>query len=119
MAESGKNGVSFERMSARELTALIQQAESARKAKRDEARLQLVDKWRTEAEENGLTMDEVLGSVREPDGRSPRKARRPQEGKVAAKFRGPSGEEWTGRGRTPKWLTALESTGRTRDEFRL
>lgn len=36
---------------------------------------------------------------------------------VAAKFRGPGGETWTGRGLTPKWLTALIEQGRPREEF--
>jgi DNA-binding protein H-NS len=37
--------------------------------------------------------------------------------KQAVKYRGPSGEEWSGRGRTPSWLTALEAEGRGREEF--
>ena len=36
---------------------------------------------------------------------------------VAAKFRGPGGETWTGRGLTPKWLTALIEQGRPKEEF--
>ena len=36
---------------------------------------------------------------------------------VAAKYRGPNGETWSGRGRAPKWLTALEAEGRKRTEF--
>ncbi len=37
---------------------------------------------------------------------------------VAAKFRDPaSGQTWSGRGRTPKWLEAYEAAGRKRDEF--
>ena len=36
---------------------------------------------------------------------------------VAAKFRGPGGETWTGRGLTPKWLTALIEQGRSKQEF--
>jgi DNA-binding protein H-NS len=38
---------------------------------------------------------------------------------IPPKFRGPNGEEWSGRGHTPKWLTVLEATGRSRDEFRI
>jgi DNA-binding protein H-NS len=38
---------------------------------------------------------------------------------IPPKFRGPNGEEWSGRGHTPRWLTALEATGRSRDEFRI
>jgi DNA-binding protein H-NS len=29
----------------------------------------------------------------------------------------PNGEEWSGRGRMPKWLAALEAEGRGREEF--
>jgi DNA-binding protein H-NS len=37
--------------------------------------------------------------------------------KRAAKYRGPNGEEWSGRGRTPNWLAALGAEGRGREEF--
>ena len=36
---------------------------------------------------------------------------------VAAKYRGPNGETWTGRGLMPRWLAALVAQGQTRDEF--
>jgi DNA-binding protein H-NS len=40
-----------------------------------------------------------------------------ETGPIPSKYRGPNGEEWSGRGNTPKWLTALEATGRTKNEF--
>ncbi|TXH89950.1 MAG: H-NS histone family protein [Rhodoferax sp.] len=36
---------------------------------------------------------------------------------VAAKYRGPNGETWTGRGLTPKWLTALVAQGHSKESF--
>lgn len=37
---------------------------------------------------------------------------------VPPKYRDPAtGQTWTGRGRTPRWLTAAEEQGRHRDEF--
>lgn len=36
---------------------------------------------------------------------------------VAAKFRGPNGETWSGRGLTPRWLTALLTPGQTKEAF--
>ena len=36
---------------------------------------------------------------------------------VAAKYRGPSGEAWSGRGLTPRWLTALVAQGRKKEDF--
>ncbi len=38
---------------------------------------------------------------------------------VAAQYRGPNGETWSGRGRTPNWLAALEAQGQSRDAFRI
>lgn len=36
---------------------------------------------------------------------------------VLAKYKGPEGQTWTGRGLTPKWLTALLANGSAREEF--
>ena len=36
---------------------------------------------------------------------------------VAAKYRGPNGDTWTGRGLTPRWLRALEAQGKKKEEF--
>jgi DNA-binding protein H-NS len=36
---------------------------------------------------------------------------------VPAKYRGPNGETWSGRGLTPRWLTALLNQGRRKEEF--
>ena len=36
---------------------------------------------------------------------------------VAAKYGGPEGQTWTGRGLTPRWMTALMAQGRTKEEF--
>lgn len=36
---------------------------------------------------------------------------------VPAKYRGPNGETWSGRGLAPRWLTALLSQGRRKEEF--
>jgi DNA-binding protein H-NS len=36
---------------------------------------------------------------------------------VAAKYKGPKGETWSGRGLTPKWLAALLAQGHKKEEF--
>ena len=41
------------------------------------------------------------------------KARTP----VAAKYRGPDGQTWSGRGKPPNWLKGLVAGGRDRNEF--
>jgi DNA-binding protein H-NS len=60
------------------------------------------------------------------EGGAPRRGRKPGSGraahplkgtKAAAKYRGPGGETWAGRGLAPRWLTALEKKGKKRDQF--
>lgn len=36
---------------------------------------------------------------------------------VPVKYRGPDGQTWSGRGRAPNWLVALEAQGRNKGEF--
>ena len=36
---------------------------------------------------------------------------------VAAKYRGPNGETWSGRGLTPRWLAGLVAQGRKKEDF--
>lgn len=55
----------------------------------------------------------ATGSPARPSAGAQRKTRGP----AAAKYRGPNGETWAGRGAAPKWLTELEAKGRKRDEF--
>jgi DNA-binding protein H-NS len=47
----------------------------------------------------------------------PRKAASGAPKLAAAKYRGPHGETWSGRGLTPRWLSALIAQGRTKQEF--
>ena len=49
-------------------------------------------------------------------GKKPGKAKKPASA-VAAKYRGPNGETWSGRGLTPKWLVALEAAGQPKASF--
>jgi DNA-binding protein H-NS len=51
------------------------------------------------------------GAVKAP--KAARKAGTP----VAAKFRGPNGETWSGRGLMPKWLSALVAQGQSKETF--
>lgn len=36
---------------------------------------------------------------------------------VAAKYRGPKGETWSGRGLMPRWLSALVAQGQAKEDF--
>lgn len=36
---------------------------------------------------------------------------------VAAKYKGPNGETWSGRGLTPRWLSSLIAQGQSKESF--
>lgn len=49
-----------------------------------------------------------------------RAAKARAKGSVAAKYRDPvSGKTWTGRGRRPAWVVALEAEGKSLDSFKV
>lgn len=74
----------------------------------------------------GITLKDLLPGKRRagqskktkmPVAKSAAKVLTKKPEKVAAKFKGPSGEVWSGRGLTPKWLVALGAEGRKKEEF--
>ncbi len=118
----GKNNHDLDNMSVQDLTALIAAAEGKRSEKMDNAKTALLAEMEEKAAALGLSLKGLVqGSAAHtpaaaPSGRKPRKdAGTP----VAAKFRGPNGEEWSGRGRPPTWLVALEAEGKNREDFRI
>lgn len=73
----------------------------------------------------GITVKD-LQSVRATKGKAktakpgtPRRAKSAKAGSgtVAAKYRGPNGETWSGRGLTPRWLAGLVSQGKQKEDF--
>ena len=119
-----KSAIDLDSMTAQELNALIEQAEAKRAEKQDEARNALIAEFRGKAAELGLELGALLpggsGSGSGPGPGAPaRRTRRDAGGTVPVRFRGPGGETWSGRGRMPKWLSAMEAGGRKREEFRI
>jgi DNA-binding protein H-NS len=53
-----------------------------------------------------------------PKAKAPRKANGTRR-KVAIKYRDDKGNTWTGRGKTPRWLTATEKAGKSREQFKV
>ncbi|MDB5414742.1 MAG: uncharacterized protein JWR10_3077 [Rubritepida sp.] len=101
-------------LSMEDLGALSAAIEKTRQDMATAGRSALLEEFRTKAGRLGVSLEELIGRGAPAKG----KATRGDAGKkVAAKFRGPNGEEWTGRGRKPNWLTMLEAHGRSADEF--
>lgn len=105
---------------------LLRQAEAARKSEIGAAIAEIKAKMAA----YGITIADLGGKAKARRGRKPKVAKpakaaksgkakvaRPRK-QVAAKFRHvATGETWSGRGKAPKWLAALEAAGRKREEF--
>jgi len=105
--------IDFKGMSAVQLRELIAEAQGELIAKQEAAKTDLLAKWHAEAEEAGLTLDAVTAT------HAPKaKDRSPTGSKAAVKYRGPNGEEWSGRGRLPKWVQVAEAEGKSREDFK-
>ncbi len=50
-------------------------------------------------------------------GIKPARAARKSSNPVAAKYRGPNGEVWSGRGLMPRWLSSLVENGHDKESF--
>lgn len=119
--ESGAGGqtkrgpaIDLKGMTAVQLRQLIAEAEAELVGKQEAAKADLRAKWQAEAAEAGLTLDAVTSAM---TGKEKNKGRKPAAGAIPVKYRGPNGEEWSGRGRTPKWVQTIEAEGRKRDDF--
>jgi len=117
--------VDLDRMTVAELTALRDAAEAKRREKLDDAKNAVLEETRAKLAELGLTLEAVLPSLASAgplasagQGGQGRKRRRDAGQLLPVRYRGPSGETWSGRGRMPKWLQTLEAEGRNREEFR-
>ncbi|WP_421988705.1 H-NS family nucleoid-associated regulatory protein [Roseococcus sp.] len=101
-------------LSMEELGLLSHAIEKARSDMATAGRAALLEEFRLKAERLGLSIEELVGVT---GGDGSRLQRSDAGKKVAAKYRGPNGEEWTGRGRMPTWMATAEAEGHGRDEF--
>ena len=108
------SSLNLDRLTVAELTAVIEEAETLRREKQEEAKAALLAKWQAEAAENNLSLDTILAGQQPAQGQG-RKVRRVTGDKVAAKFRNPeTGKTWSGWGREPIWIK-----GKNREEFKI
>jgi DNA-binding protein H-NS len=100
----------LERLTPARFGEVIDAVYAKRKAKEDEVKEAFIGEMRERAMQLGLSFDALLGT---------RRIRSDAGQPLTPKYRGPSGETWSGRGRQPRWLAELEATGRDREEFRI
>jgi len=111
--------IDLNHMTVQELTALRDAAEAKRFEKLEGAKNEVLAETREKLAQLGLTLEAVLPTL-STTGQSGRgRKKRSDAGQLLpVRYRGPGGETWSGRGRMPKWLQALEAEGRSREEFR-
>ena len=99
-------GKNIENMSYAELAAMQARIERAKAEKQNSERTALRQKISDMAKAQGFDLNDLFG------------ARRKAKGKVAIKYRDPNNpaNTWTGRGRTPRWMTAATKGGKVRKE---
>jgi DNA-binding protein H-NS len=61
----------------------------------------------------GITVADLEGGKNRPRKPGATKSANP----APAKYRGPNGETWSGRGLMPRWLAALVAQGQSKDSF--
>ncbi|GMV01817.1 MAG: H-NS histone family protein [Burkholderiaceae bacterium] len=104
------------------LEAQARRLESAAEQKKKQAVAQVVALMK----KLGVSLEDMAGArprrARAAKGAAKKRGAKKSAAKkpVAAKFRnGKTGETWSGRGRTPRWLAALEAQGKSRDDYRV
>lgn len=83
--------------------SLLQQAETLRQQEIAE----VISDIKAKMAEYGITAADLGASSKKAAPKST----------VAIKYRGPNGEEWTGRGRTPVWMKEALDQGKSKEDF--
>ncbi len=70
-----------------------------------------------------VTVEDIVGDSTSKSPRAGKKrplaAKAKLEPKIPVKYQDGQCNQWSGRGKTPKWLVAFESVGKSREEFRV
>ena len=110
-----KSDINLDNLSVPELNQLIEDAKVTLDSKKQGAKAQLIEEMREKAAQLGLELEDLLAR---PGPRTNVRKPRSDAGKVvAAKYRSPEGETWTGRGRMPRWLMEAMYHGKAKEDF--
>ena len=99
----------FSNMSAAELRQLQERIKRELKEREQSDRIQAREQILAIAQSVGVPLQELIGGAR------------PKTGAVAPRYRNPAdaSQQWTGRGRQPKWVKDWVDSGKSLDLLRL
>jgi DNA-binding protein H-NS len=100
------------RLTAKELNTVSEAIEAARLEHSTTGRQALLAEFQQKAAALGLSLDELMKQPMTTKGKSGKATK-----KVTPKYRAPNGDEWTGRGRPPRWIVMLEAEGKRREDY--
>jgi DNA-binding protein H-NS len=114
-----KSLTDLDALSVQELTELIAAAEQKRRDKLEDAKKALIAEIEQKAAALGLSVSDLYPDSAEPMMAPKRKPRKDAGQPVAIRYRGPRGEEWSGRGRRPTWLSEAINGGKSIEDFQV
>ena len=102
----------FSTYSFPELVEIKKNIESEMQSRQAKEMQELRVKVAEAAQALGVSVQEILGL---PNGG--KRVTRHARGKQPARYRGPHGEEWSGRGPAPRWMKPFLDKGKTKADF--
>ena len=96
-------------LSVADLKSLLEKIPTEIKRREKEDKTRIRKELEELAAKSGYSLDELLGEAAEKVA----KVKKP----VAVKYRTPDGQEWTGRGRQPKFITKFIANGGTLEQL--
>ena len=107
---AGVKEIDLSGLSADELAALAERAQSERVTVIERTKAELRERFAKEAEAAGFTLDEVVGV-----------SKKRTRAKPAAKYRNPGnpGQTWSGRGKKPVWVQEQLDQGRKLEDLEI
>ena len=104
------------------LRKVIERAQALVDQKTEGERRSFVAEVTSRAKDLGMSVADLLGKAVPAGMRSSmpgakKKGAAAKKGSAPVKYRGPDGETWAGRGRPPRWISALEAEGKKREDF--
>jgi len=110
---------SLEDMSVAALRKVVECATALIAEKTEGEKRSFIEEVTARAKSLGVSITDLFGkSTPKPVKKAPPKKRGAKRASPPIKFKGPNPDDtWTGRGRRPRWLVALEDEGKDRKDY--
>ena len=105
----------LEQLPVSDLRAIADKAQTLVKEKGEGERRAFIEEVKAKAASLGISLRDLVGVG--SSSRPVAKKAGAKRASPAPKYRGPSGEEWSGRGRAPRWMQALIAEGKKKEGF--